>query len=97
MKVSPELIHLGCGKIAEPRFGSAGKFPGPAAPDKAHGTGVQGLIRQNEPRPLLRCQAVFDQGQVQVFIAAVQFVANDGMAKVGKVKADLVFAAGARD
>ena len=67
---------------------------GPAAPDKAHGTGMQGLIGQNEPRLLLRRQAILHQRQIQVLVAAVQLVADNRMAEVSKVDADLVFAAG---
>ena len=63
-------------------------------PDEPYAAGVQGLVGQNEPRLLLRGQAIFDQRQIQVFIAAVQFVADDRMAEVGEVDTDLVFAAG---
>jgi len=71
-------------KISKPGLGGTGKFPGPAAPREAHGAGVQGLVRQNKPRLLLRRQAVFDQRQVQVFIAAVKFVADNRMAEMAR-------------
>ena len=58
---------------------------------------MQGLIWQNKPGVLLRRQAIFDQRQIQVLVAAVQFIADDGMAEVGEVDADLMFAAGAGD
>jgi len=58
---------------------------------------VQGVIRQNEPGALLRREAIFDQRQIQILVAAVKFVADDGMAEVGEVNADLMFAAGAGD
>jgi hypothetical protein len=45
-------------KSGKPRFGGAGKFHGPAAPEKADSAGVQGLIGQNEPGKLLRRQAI---------------------------------------
>jgi len=56
---------------------------------------VKGLVRQNEPGQLLRCQAIFDQRQIQILVATVKFVADDGMAEVGEVNADLMFATGA--
>ena len=83
------------GKFIEPRFRFAAKFHRLAAPEKAHGAGVKRLVRQNEPGKLLRRQAIFDQRQIQILVAAVKFVADDGMAEVGEVDADLMFAAGA--
>jgi hypothetical protein len=53
-----------CYEFSEPRFRFAGKFHRPATPEKAHGAGVKGLMRQNEPGTLLRRQAVFDQRQI---------------------------------
>jgi hypothetical protein len=82
-------------KRFEPRFRLAGKFHRLAAPEKAHGAGMQRLVRQNEPGKLLRRQAIFDQRQIQILVATVKFVADDGMAEVGEVNADLMFAAGA--
>jgi hypothetical protein len=35
------------------------------------------------------------KSQVAVFIATVEFIANDGVAMVGEMDADLVFAPGA--
>ena len=55
---------------------------------------MESLMRKKEPRLLLGRQAVFHQGQVQVFIAAVQFVADNRMAEVREMNADLVFPAG---
>lgn len=57
---------------------------------------MQRLVGQNEPGPLLRRQAVFNERQVQVFVAAIQLVANNRVAEMGEVKADLVLAAGVR-
>lgn len=91
----PRRLRVGCGdKIGEPRFGGTGKFHGPAAPDQAHGAGMQRLMGQHEPRLLPGRQAVFDQRQVQVLVTAIQFVANNRMAEVREVDADLMFAAG---
>ena len=84
-----------CDKFGEPRLGGAGKFHGPAAPGETDGAGVQGVMRQNEAGALFIGQAIFDQRQIQILVAAVEFVADDGMAEVGEVDADLMFAAGA--
>ena len=54
----------GAGKFKKPRLGGAGKFHRLAAPEKAHGAGVKGLVRQNEPGKLPRRQAIFDQRQI---------------------------------
>ena len=89
------LRQTGGYKFKEPRLGVAGKFPGPAPPDESQGAGVQRLMRQNEPGTLLIGQAVFDQRQIQVLVAAIELVADDGVAEVGKVEADLMFATGA--
>ena len=56
---------------------------------------MQGVMRQNEPGALLRRQAIFDQRQIYIFITAVEFVADNGMAEMGEMDADLMFAAGA--
>ena len=93
----PLACQRSCDKFSKPRFGLAAEFHRPAAPDKAQGAGVKRLVRQNEPGALLIGQAIFNQRQVQVLVAAVQFVANDGVAEVGEVDADLMFAAGAGD
>ena len=90
-----EPTHVGCYKRFEPRFGGAGKFHRPAAPGETKGAGVQGVMRQNEPGALLIGQAIFDQRQIQILVAAVEFIADDGMAEVGEVDADLVLATGA--
>ena len=54
-------------------------------------------MRQNEPDALLIGKAIFDQRQIQVLVATIEFIADDGMAEVGEVEADLVLAAGAGD
>ena len=54
-------------------------------------------MRQDEPGALLRRQAVFDQRQIEVLVTTVQLVADDGVAEVGEVDANLVFAAGKGD
>ena len=54
-------------------------------------------MRQNEPGALFIGQAIFDQRQIQILVATVKFVADDGMAEVGEVDANLVLAPGAED
>jgi hypothetical protein len=39
-------------------------------------------------------QAVINKRKIKVFIPAIEFVANNRMADVGEVNADLVFATG---
>jgi len=88
-----DLIRAG--KFSKPRFGRAEKLHGPAAPNETNGAGVQGVMRQNEPGALFPGQAIFDQCQIQILVAAVNFIADDGVAKMGEMNADLMFAAGA--
>ena len=38
---------------------------------------------------------MLDQREIQIRIAAIEFVADDGMAEVREVNADLMFASGA--
>ena len=84
-------------KTGKPWFRLAAEFHGLPAPNEADGAGVKRLVRQDEPGKLLRRQAVFDQRHIYILVAAVQFIADDGMAEVGEVDADLMFAAGAGD
>ena len=51
-------------------------------------------MRQNEPGTLFRRQTILDQRQIMILVAAIKFVADDGMAEVGEMDADLMFAAG---
>jgi hypothetical protein len=92
-----KILRLGVKEIREPRFRFAAKFHRPAAPSETHGAGVQGVMRQHEPGALLRRQTVLDQRQIQILVATVEFIADDGMAEMGEVDADLMFAAGAGD
>jgi hypothetical protein len=92
-----ERTHVRCHKYFEPRLGGAGKFHGPAAPGEPHGAGVQGVMRQNEAGALFVGQAIFDQRQIYILVAAVEFIADDGMAEMGEVDANLVLAPGAGD
>jgi hypothetical protein len=91
------LICEICGqKLHEPRSGFAGKFHWLAAPKEFHRAGVEGLVFKNQFRALLRRQAVLDERHIYILVAAVKFVANDGMADVREVDADLMLATGMR-
>lgn len=73
-----------------------GKFPVPPAPMKLQAAGVQGVLRQDQPRTLLAGQTSFNQGEIQVRIATVEFVPHNGMPKMRQMDANLVFAASPR-
>ena len=60
-------------------------------PLEADRMGVERVIRQYQLPPLAVGQAVLRQRQVQIFIPAIKFVADDGMADGGQVDADLMF------
>jgi len=86
-----------CGeKLSKIRLGFAAELDGLAAPLEAHRLRVQGLVRKHEPLPLLGGQAVFNQRQVEVFIPAVEFVADYRVAEVGEMDANLVLSTGQR-
>ena len=89
---TPDVVSHEAG---EPRLGRAGKFQRPAAPDKFDRAGVEGVVFKNQAGALRGGEPAFDKGQVAFLVAAVDLVADDGMAEVGEVDADLVFAAGA--
>ena len=65
-----------------------------AIPLKAHFTSVQGLAVEDEALALFVGEAAFYQGEIEGFIAAIDFIAHDGVAHVREVDADLVFATG---
>ena len=83
-------------EIAEEFFGGAGEVQFGAAPLEADAGGVEGLVVEDELGALRRGEPVFDEGEVAVFVGAVDLIADDGVAGVGKVDADLVFATGLR-
>ena len=66
------------------------------APVETHFRRVQRMAPQHQSPPLLRGHPVFHQGQVQVFVAAVELVADHRMPVVREVDADLMFAPGQR-
>ena len=55
---------------------------------------VEGLVGEDELGALGIGEAFGDEVDVEVFVGPVNFVAYDGVADVGKVDADLMFAAG---
>ena len=88
-------IYIGGNEIREPLFWLGLKLNLHSTPNESHGPRVQGVIGQDEPGFLFSRQSILDKRQVQIFIAAVKFVADNGMADVGEVNANLVFAPGA--
>src|SRR5580704_12892112 len=67
-------------KVRQPFFRGRMKDGRLAMPIEAHFGGVEGVVREEQAPPLFRRQAVLHQGEVKVFIAAVELVADDGMA-----------------
>ena len=68
----------------------------PPAPCKGEAAGMEGVVGQDELFPLGLGEPAFDEGEIQIRVAAINLVADDGMAEVGEVEADLMFAAGDR-
>jgi len=56
---------------------------------------VEGLVFKNQFSPLRAGQTVLCERQITILVAAVKLVADDGMAEVREVDADLMLAAGA--
>lgn len=54
------------------------------------------MIFKDEPGTLFIGQALLDEGKIQIFVTTVNLVADDRVAEVRKVNADLMFAASAR-
>lgn len=55
------------------------------------------MVGEDEPLFLFGCEPVFDEGHVEVFVAAIELVANDGMTDMREMNADLVLAASVRE
>ena len=66
-----------------------------AAPVKLQTAGVQGVRRQYQPGALVGSKAALHEGEIEVGVAAVKFIAHDGMAEVLQVNPELMLAAGA--
>lgn len=58
---------------------------------------MKGMVVEDQPCALRIGKTVLRERQIAVFVMAVKFIADNGMAKVGKVDAELMFAAGVRD
>ena len=58
---------------------------------------MEGVVGKNQLRSLRFRQPVFDERQITILVAAINFVADNRMAEVREVDANLVFAAGAGD
>ena len=78
----------------EPRFGWSFENERKTLEFEFEALGVEGVVGEDELGALGFGEAVGDEIDVEVFVGAVNFVANNRVADVGKVDADLVFAAG---
>ena len=83
-------------KRGKPVLRFRAKDPIPFPPTKANLHGVKSLVFQNKLPTLFIRQPVLDKGQVQVFVAAVEFVANDRVPDVREMNTDLVLPASPR-
>ncbi len=63
---------------------------------KTNLAGMQRVVREDQLPALGRSKSILDEGEIQILVPAVELVANDGMADVREVNANLVFAAGVR-
>ena len=55
---------------------------------------MKGMVFKNQPGALRFGQTSLDEGQITILVAAVKFVADDGVAEMREVDADLMFATG---
>ena len=58
---------------------------------------MKGMVFKNQPGALRFGQTSLDEGQITILVAAVKFVADDGMAEMREMDAELVLATGAGD
>jgi len=93
-----ESPHVGCYDLGDeplkPLFWLSAVNTLCALPLETDFTGVQGLAAEDEAVALLVGEAALYQGEVEGLVAAVDFVADDGMTEVREVDTDLVFATG---
>src|SRR5437867_10253934 len=71
-------------KAAKPRLRFAPKVQPLPAPHEAHGARVQRVVRQQQPLPPLRREAILHQRQIMLLVIAVKFVADDWVAEMGE-------------
>src|SRR6266404_5992914 len=76
-------------------FGCESRLP--ALPHESNNTGMQGVVRKDEPGALLIRQPIFHQRHIQVFVAAIELVAYNRMTEVGKMNADFMLPTSVRD
>jgi hypothetical protein len=82
-------------KLHEPRFRRGGEVVSAVAPLELETARVKRLPGKNQVRALRVGETVFHERQITVGVAAVHFIADNGMANVSEVNAKLMFAAGA--
>ena len=88
--------QTGGNELGEPWFGGRMKIIFPPAPFKGEASGMKGVVGQDELFALGSGEPAFDKGEIQIRFATINFVADDGMAEVGEMEAELMFAAGER-
>ena len=82
--------ETGSEKIQEPRLRLHLETAFRTAPVEGDRLGVKGVIRKNEKGALGFGETAFDQGEIALLVAAVELIADNRMAVVGKMDADLM-------
>jgi hypothetical protein len=80
-------------KLLESGFGRSGKIIIAVAPGKLKSPGVESVVRKDEALALGVGEPVLHEGEIQIRVATVNLVPHDGMADMGEVESDLMFAA----
>ena len=83
-------------KRQKPRLRGSGETVILSAPRKFQPPGMKGVRWQNQAGALPGGQPAFDQREIQIGITSVKLVADDGMAEMREMQAELVFATGER-
>src|SRR5213594_611294 len=83
-------------KRAEPWLGACNPSPRFAAPVQSHLCGVQSVMRENEPAPLLICEPVIHKIEIKSVVQPIEFIPNNRMTDMREVNANLMLAAGTR-
>src|ERR1051325_1341365 len=89
------LLDHSAAEDGEPLLGFGAEMTGLAAPEKIQTLSVKGVVGQDQSRALLLGEATENEIEIEPFVAAVEFVADDGMTGVGEVDSQLMLAAGA--
>lgn len=82
-------------EFEKPRFRVGVEVPICLTPGELDVGGVEGVVGKEELAPIVVGELVADKTEVEPLVGAVDLVADDGVAGMSKVDADLVFAAGA--